>query len=275
MTARAIDPAASAASPMLRRWRVVLGALLLTLAPSLASADEAEEWPTTPDRGPGEVTRIPWMRFSGDPNQPVEVLGQLGRVERGQEVLVVREKEPSRREKRLLRRAKRHAEKAARLRAKAGPNETYRTVVVPVVQPVGVVQPRTVVIDRGQPQVHVVNLADGDDSCQKDKRRGHGSGHAHGHGHGPGHPPVVIDAERISRDVERQVERALRDAERAQRGQERAEREAERAQREAERAGERGRRRGEAAAREVERAMRDGKIDREEGRRIGEAARGG
>jgi len=260
MTARAIDPAghagfaAFAATTTIRRWRALLGALLLALTPGLASAAEPEEWPTTPDRGPQRATGIPWMRFSGDPNQPVEVLGQLGH---GRQVLVVREQELTGRQRRLIRRAERHAEKAAKLRKKAGTTGVY-AVVVPDVQRIQSAPTRTVVIDPRRPKVQVVRLDREHDGCDEHEDEDEVEVHA----------PVVLDTEQLSKDVERQVARALREAERMKA---RAERDAERAQRGAER----GRRHGEAARRAVERAMRDGKIDAEEGRRIGEAARGG
>lgn len=270
-----IDPAgvAGVAPHSIRRWRAVLGGLLLALLPGFAIAGESEEWPTAPDRGEKPVTRIPWMRFSGDPNAPVEVLGN---VERGREVLVVREKELTGRQRRLLRRADRKAEKAAELRKKAGVRGTAveYAVVVPTVRQVEVSPPRTIVIDQRRPKgpnVQVVRLDREHDGC--DEREEHARSEEHEHVEE--HAPVVIDAERLSKDVERQVEQALRHAERAreraQRDQERAHRGHERAQRGAAH----GRRRHEAAAREVERAMRDGQLDADERRRIREAARGG
>jgi hypothetical protein len=269
MRAPAIDPAgvAGVAAPhSFRRWRALLGGLLLALLPGFAIAGESEEWPTAPDRGERPVTRIPWMRFSGDPNVPVEVLGG---VERGREVLVVREKELTGRQRRLLRRADRKAEKAAELRKKAGARGTAveYAVVVPAVRHVEASPPRTIVIDQRRPKgpnVQVVRMDREHDGCDE-----------HEHEDIEVHAPVVIDAERLSRDVERRVEQALRQAERAreraQRDQERAHRDHERAQRGAAH----GRRRHEAAAREVERAMRDGQIDADERRRIQGAARGG
>lgn len=267
MTARVIDPAgqagsaAFAAPTMFRRWRAWFGALLLTLTPGLVSAAESEEWPTAPDRGPRSETRIPWMRFSGDPNQPVQVLGQL---ERGQQVLVVREQELSGRQRRLLRRAERHAEKAAKLRKKAaarGAQGMY-AMVVPVAQPAA--PARTVVIDQRRPKVQVVRLDREHEGCDEREAGDHV------------HVPVVIDAEQLSEDVERQVEQALREVERikvvdagqisrdverqvaqalreAERARARAQRDAERSQRDVERA----RRQGEAARRAVERAKRE------------------
>src|SRR5688572_6033139 len=105
MRVPAIDPAgpagvAALAAHPFRRWRALLGALLLALLPGVANAggSEPEEWPTAPDHGPKTVTRIPWLRFSGDPNAPALVLGN---VERGREVLVVREKELTGRQRRL------------------------------------------------------------------------------------------------------------------------------------------------------------------------------
>lgn len=230
--------AAIDSSTTMRRWRVLVGALLLALTPGLAGATETEEWPTTPDRGRGSPKKIPWMRFSGDLNAQVVTLVP-GRAVQAQEVVVVREHEPSRRERRLLRRAKRLAEKAARLRAKVGSRGTYAVVVpavsvVPVVQTVQVAPPappRPVVVQRGRPEVQVVHLerAHEDESCDDDDDDHDDDDERH--------VPVVIDADRLSADVERQVERALRDAERAQ---ERAERARERARRDAER-GRRGR----------------------------------
>lgn len=275
MRVPAIDPAGVAgdAPRSIRRWRALLGGLLLALLPGFASAGESEEWPTAPDRGERPVTRIPWMRFSGDPNMPVEVLGN---VERGREVLVVREKELTGRQRRLLRRADRKAAKAAELRKKAGARGTQveYAVVVPAVRQVEASPPRTIVIDQRRPRgprgpkVQVVRMDREHEGC--DEREQHVRSEVHEHDIEV-HAPVVIDSERISRDVERALregerarERAMRDAERAQRHQERAHRDADQ-----------GRRRGEAAGREVERAMRDGKIDADERRRIREAARGG
>lgn len=276
MRVPAIDPAGSAGVALhsIRRWRAVLGGLLLALLPGFAIAGESEEWPTAPDRGERPVTRIPWMRFSGDPNLPVEVLGD---VERGREVLVVREKELTGRQRRLLRRADRKAEKAAELRKKAGARGTAveYAVVVPMVRQAPVSQPRTIVIDQRRPQgpkVQVVRMDREHDGCDEHEEHARSEEHEHDIEE---HAPVVIDAERLSKDVERQVEQALRHAEqardRAQRDQERAQRHHERAQRGAAH----GRRRHEAAAREVERAMRDGQLDADERRRIREAARGG
>lgn len=217
--------AAPAAPTLNRRWHALLGALLLALAPATAGAAEAEEWPTASDRGPRTPTRIPWMTFSGDPNAPVVVPGS---VVDGRQVVVVREREPTRRERRLMRRADRLAEKAARLRAKAGTRDRRYAVVVPVV-PVQVAAPasppRTVVVEHRRPKVQVVHLEAGhahdgcdDDHEEADEREAIVERHV----------PVVIDGERISADVERQVARALRDAEKARA---RAEREAERAER--------------------------------------------
>lgn len=268
----AIDPAgpagvaAPAAPHPLRRWRALLGALLLALLPAAANA-EVEEWPTTADRGPRTTaTRIPWLRFSGDPNAPVELLGG---VERGREVLVVREPELTGRQRRLLRRAERHAAKAAKLRDKVGPRATRGeyAIVVPATPRVQPTPTRTVVIDQRRPNVQVVRLGREDDGCDEREVEAIRSEVIEVEGPDEMHGPMIIDARRLARDVERQAQRAVRDAERAR---DRAQRAQERAQRDAERAAEHGRQRGEEARREVERAMRDA----DERRRIGEAARG-
>jgi hypothetical protein len=257
--------AARAGSTIKRRGCVLLGALLLASSPGLARAGTSgsEEWPTTPDRGPRTATRIPWLRFSGDPTAQVVMVP--GQAVPAQQVVVVREAELSRRQARLLRRAERHAAKAAELRRKAGERrrDAY-AVVVPVVQATPPAPPRTVVVEHHRrPNVQVVHL---------DREHAHEGCDEHDHeselaevealeddeaDEDEGHPPVVIDVERLSADVERQVERALRDAERAreqagrareqagrarERAHEQAERGRERSQRDAER-GPRGRKR--------------------------------
>lgn len=249
---------AASAAPTVR---VLLGALLLALTPGTASAGEPEEWPTTPDRGRGEVKRVPWMRFSGDPNDQV-VVGQLAHA---REVVVVREPELTPRQRRLLRRADRRAAKAARLRDRAGTHDTRYAVVMPVEAPAP--PQRSVIVEAPSPHVQVVHHEQ--ESCHEAEVEV------------PVHVPVVVDVERLSLDVQRQVERAHRDAERAheraQREHERALREHERAQRDRERAqrdAERtAYRRGHEVQRTAHEAMRDGRIDAEEQRRIAEAAR--
>lgn len=251
---------AASAAPTVR---VLLGALLLALTPGTASAGEPEEWPTTPDRGRGEVKRVPWMRFSGDPNDQV-VVGQLAHA---REVVVVREPELTPRQRRLLRRADRRAAKAARLRDRVGTHDTRYAVVMPVEAPAP--PQRSVIVEAPHPHVQVVHHEQ--ESCHE----------AEAEVEVPVHVPVVVDVERLSLDVRRQVERAHRDAERAheraQREHERALREHERAQRDRERAqrdAERtAYRRGHEVQRTAHEAMRDGRIDAEEQRRIAEAAR--
>lgn len=205
MQAPAIYPAghagvaASAAPPMRRPWGTLLGALLLTLTPmASAAATEPEEWPTSSDRGPRSPTRIPWLRFSGDPAAPV-LVAVPGQALHAHEVVVLREQELSRRQRRLLRRAERHAEKAARLRARAGTpasRDTY-VMVVPAVQAAPPAHPVTVM----HPQVHAVRLDSEHESDDCDESD-HGSEHARER------------AERARERAERARERAERDAER-------------------------------------------------------------
>lgn len=258
----ALPGRAAAAFTLTSRWRALLGALLLTLTPGLSSADAAgsEDWPTVPDNGPRTTKRVPWMSFSGDPSAPVLAAGHTTHAH---EVVVVREHEPTRRERRLQRRAERHAAKAAKLRAKAGPPSSHATVLVPVVHmapPAPPAPPRTVLLERGHPSVHVVRLAQAPthehDDCDEDD---------HDDDDDSGlaaelealaaevdalevdtrelHVPVVIDIEGLPADVQRQVERDHRDAarahEQAERGRERAQEHAERARERAERARER------------------------------------
>lgn len=211
--------AATAAPTTLPRWRVLLGALLLALTPGLATAGaaEPEEWPTVPDQGPRSPTRIPWMTFSGDSSAPVFAMVP-GQTVHAHEVVVVREHELTRRQRRLLRRAERHAEKAARLRAKTGahaPRGAY-AMVVPVAQAAA---PRPVAVE--PPRVHVVNVAsehehESEDCAQPERAAAPGV-------------PVTIELEQLSADIQRQVERALRDAHRARERAERSMRHAERA----------------------------------------------
>jgi hypothetical protein len=258
---------------------VLLAATLLALAPGLASAEAAQgdEWPTTPDRGPGSPRKIPWLRFSGDPNASVVVVPERGVHAR--EVVIVREHEPlTARQRRLLRRAERHAEKAAVLRKKAGDRETRDryAVVVPALSvvhapPAPPAPPRPVVVQRATPEVHVVHVEheeheehDEHEDCRDEDEGDDDDGHEHG--------PVVIDAGRISADIERQVAQALREAD-VERKVERALRQVERAREQTERARERAREQArEQVERARERAERDGERAREQAERGREQA---
>lgn len=284
MKAPAIDPAGRAGVPALtlsRRWRVLLVASLLALAPGLASAEAAQgdEWPTTPDRGPGSPRKIPWLRFSGDPNASVVVVPERGVHAR--EVVIVREHEPlTARQRRLLRRAERHAEKAAVLRKKAGDRETRDryAVVVPALSvvhapPAPPAPPRPVVVQRATPEVHVVHVEHEEheeheehDDCRDEHERDDDDGDD-GHERGP----VVIDAGKISADIERQVAQALREAD-VERKVEHALRQVERAREQTERARERAQRDGERAREQAERAREGVERAREGAQRARERA---